>query len=299
MKVFITGASGFIGSAIVSELLNAGHQVVGLARSDAAATAIAASGAAVLRGSLTDFESLQRGAAAADGVIHTAFIHDFANFAASAATDEQAIAALGAALAGSNRPLIVTTGTAGIAPGRLLTEDDTVETSAYFTPRVSEQAGLALVAQGVRASVLRLPPSVYGAGDHGFVPQLIAIAREKGVSAYPGDGTNRWPTVHRFDAAKLYRLALEAAPAGTRLHAVGDEGVSARAIAEMIGRQLDLPVVALPLDQASGHFGFLGGFFALDIPASSQLTQQRFGWQPSQPGLLADLALEHYFELAG
>lgn len=295
MKVFITGASGFVGSAVVAELLTAGHQVVGLARSDAAAAAIAATGAEVLRGSLDDLDSLRQGATAADGVIHCAFIHDFSNFAASAAADRRAIETLGEVLTGSNRPLIVTAGTAGLAPGRLVTEKDAAPAGV---PRFSEPAGLALAEHGVRVSVMRLPPSVHGEGDHGFVPQLINIARAKGVSAYPGDGANRWAAVHRLDAARLYRLALENAPAGTLVHAIGDEGVSSRAIAETIGRHLNLPVSSVPVEQAAEHFGWLGAFFVMDLPASSALTKQRFGWQPVQPGLLADLDQDHYFKNA-
>lgn len=295
MKVFITGASGFVGSAVVAELLTAGHQVVGLARSDAAAAAIAATGAEVLRGSLDDLDSLRQGATAADGVIHCAFIHDFSNFAASAAADRRAIETLGEVLTGSHRPLIVTAGTAGLAPGRLVTEKDAAPAGV---PRCSEPAGLALAEHGVRVSVMRLPPSVHGEGDHGFVPQLINIARAKGVSAYPGDGANRWAAVHRLDAARLYRLALENAPAGTLVHAIGDEGVSSRAIAETIGRHLNLPVSSVPVEQAAEHFGWLGAFFVMDLPASSALTKQRFGWQPVQPGLLADLDQDHYFKNA-
>lgn len=295
MKVFVTGASGFVGSAVVPELLAAGHQVVGLARSDASAAAVAATGAEVLRGSLADLDILRTGAAAADGVIHCAFIHDFTNFAASVEADRRAIEAFGAVLAGSNRPLVVTAGTAGLAPGRVLTEDDPASAQG---PRFSEVDGLALAARAVRVSIMRLPPSVHGEGDHGFVPRLIEIARAKGVSAYPGEGSSRWASGHRLDAARLYCLALENAPAGTRLHAVGDEGVSSREIAEVIGRHLDLPVASVPVEQASEHFGWLGAFFALDIPASSALTQQRFGWRPVQLGLLADLDQGHYFRNA-
>lgn len=292
MKVFVTGASGFVGSAVINELLANGHQVVGLARSDESAAAIAAAGAEVLRGSLADLDSLRKGAESADGVIHCAFIHDFSNYAAAAEADRQALELFGEVLAGSDRPLIATGGTAGLAPGQLATEDTP---SPDASPRFSEKVALALASQGLRASVMRLPPSVHGAGDHGFVPQIIAIARQKGVSAYPGEGSNRWASVHRFDAARLYRLALESAPAGTRLHAIGDEGVSVRAIAEVIGRHLNLPVVSLPLAQASEHFGFLGPFFSLDMAASGQLTQERFDWHPTQPGLIADLDQDHYF----
>ncbi len=295
MKVFVTGASGFVGSAVVPELLAAGHQVVGLARSDASAAAIASTGAEVLRGSLADLDVIRKGAEEAEGVIHCAFIHDFSNFAASAEADRLAIEAIGTALAGSHRPFIVTAGTAGLALGRLLTEEDGINPLAPSTGRASESLGLSLAAQGIRVSAMRLPPSVHGEGDHGFVPGLINIARAKGVSAYPGEGSNRWASGHRLDAARLYRLALETAPAGSRLHAVGDEGVTSREIAEVIGRHLNLPIVSIPLEQTAEHFGFLGAFFALDMPASSALTQQRFDWHPTQPGLIADLEQGHYF----
>ncbi|HEX2618937.1 MAG TPA: SDR family oxidoreductase [Phototrophicaceae bacterium] len=293
MKVFVTGASGFVGSVVVPELLAAGHEVVGLARSDASAAVIAAAGAEVLRGSLADLDTLRSGAAAADGVIHCAFIHDFSNYAASAEADRRAIETFGDVLAGSDRPLVVTAGIAGLTPGRLLTEDDA--SNPLTAVRFSESAGLLLSSRGVRVSVIRLPPSVHGEGDHGFVPALIAIARSKGVSAYPGEGSNRWASVHRLDAAQLYRLALESASAGSLLHAVGDEGVTSHEIAEVIGHHLNLPVISVPVDQAGEHFGWLGAFFALDMPASSKLTQQRFDWHPVQPGLIADLGQDHYF----
>ncbi|MBI1277716.1 MAG: NAD-dependent epimerase/dehydratase family protein [Anaerolineaceae bacterium] len=294
MKVFVTGASGFVGSAVVPELIAGGHQVVGLARSDKSAAAVTAQGAAVLRGSLDDLDGLRQGAEQADAVIHCAFIHDFSNFAASAEADRRAIETMGEALAGSNRPFIVTSGSGGLAPGRLATEDIIGEAPAAVAARVSEPLGLSFAARGVRVSIMRLPTSVHGKGDHGFVPYLINTARQKGVSAYIGEGANRWPAVHRVDAARLYRLALESAPAGTRLHPIGDEGVPTREIAEVIGRHLNLPVVSIPADQAMSHFGFLGGIFQLDIPVSGKLTEERFDWHPTQPGLIADME-SHYF----
>ncbi|MEO8609153.1 MAG: SDR family oxidoreductase [Chloroflexota bacterium] len=293
MKVFVTGASGFVGSAIVQELIGEGHQVVGLARSDKSAASVAAAGAEVLRGDLDDLDSLRRGAAAADGVIHCAFKHDFANFAASAEADRCAIETIGAVLAGSNRPFIVTAGTPGLVEGRVVTEDDVADPGIG---RFSEVAALLLAAQGVRVSVLRLPRSVHGEGDQGFVPMLITLARQKGVSAYPGDGSSRWPAVHRLDTARLFRLALESAPTGARLHAVGDDGIAVRDIAGVIGRHLNLPVSSVPLSEADEHFGpFIGRIFGYDCPSTSTLTQQRFDWHPTQPGLLADLEQGHYF----
>src|ERR1700756_963041 len=294
MRVFVTGATGFVGSAVVQELIDAGHQVVGLARSDAGAKSLSAAGAEVHRGSLEDLDSLRSGAAAADGVIHTAFIHDFSNYGPAAEADRRAIETLGGALAGSDRQLIVTGGTLLVQrQGSLATEEDASNPSF---PRKSEEAALALAARGVRASVLRLPPSVHGTGDHGFVPRLISIAREKGVSAFIGDGLNRWPALHRLDAAHLYRLALEKGSSAARYHGVADEGVPTREIADVIGRHLNVPVVSKSRDEAADHFGWIGLFFGMDVPASSALTQQWLGWRPVQPGLIADLSAPHYFE---
>jgi nucleoside-diphosphate-sugar epimerase len=292
MRVFVTGASGFIGSAVVSELVSAGHDVLGLARSDASARAVEGAGAQVHRGDLDNLESLRAGAESADGVIHLAFNHDFTDYTGAAETDRRAIDTLGEVLIGSDRPFVVTSGLAGFALGRTMTEDDAADPDS---PRGSEQAALAFTSRGVRVSVLRLPPSVHGEGDHGFVPRLIDIARAEGVAAYPGDGSNRWPAVHRFDAARLFRLALESAPAGARLHAIGDEGIPVRDIAGAIGRHLGLPVTAISPEKAVDHFGWLGAFFSLDVPASSTLTRELLGWRPAHPGLRDDLEQGHYF----
>ena len=294
MRVFVTGATGFIGSAIVPELLSAGHQVIGLARSDAAAASLTAARAQVHRGDLGDPGSLRSAAAASDGVIHTGYNHDFSDIPGAAQTDRRAIEALGEALAGSGRPLVVAAGTALVMPGRLATEEDEVPGSGVH-PRVSEQVALSFAGRGVRVCVLRLPPSVHGEGDHGFVPHLINVARAKGFSAYVGDGANRWAAVHRLDAAHLFRLALDTAPAGARLHAVGDEGVPFRDIAGVVGRHLNLPVTAISREEADEHFGWFALFASIDVPASSALTQQRMGWHPVQPGLIADLGKGHYF----
>lgn len=297
MRVFVTGATGFIGTAVVQELLQAGHQVTGLARSDAAARLLEAAGAAVHRGDINDADSLQRGAAAADGVIHLAFIHDFANFEASCEADRGAISALGAALEGSHRPLLITSGTSLVHNGDIATENDAPAASPRTIPRAaSEELALSLAARGVRTSIVRLPPTVHGEGDHGFVPALVNIAREKGVAAFIGDGSNRWPAVHRFDAARVFRLALEKGAAGARYHAVAEEGIPTRDIAAMIGKGLQLPVESRPPEVAPDHFGWIARFFSLDVPASGKQTREQLGWQPAHPTLTADLDRPVYFK---
>ena len=290
MRVFVTGATGFIGSAIVKELIGAGHQVLGLARSDSAASALEAAGAEVHRGDLEDLDSLRSGAKESDGVIQAGFIHDFARFKEVCEVDRLAIEAIGNALAGSDRPLIVTSGTALVSPGKLATEDIIPDPHTSSFPRASEQAADAAAALGVRSSVVRLSPSVHGEGDHhGFVPMLIKIAREKGVSAYIGEGLNQWNAVHRLDAAHLYRLALEHAKAGIRFHAVGEEGIAFKNIAEAIGKQLNIPVISVPAEKAAEHFGWFAGFAGIDCPASSKITQESLNWHPTHSTLLTDL----------
>ncbi len=292
MRIFVTGPTGFIGSAVVAELISAGHRVVGLARSDAAAQAVLDAGADVHRGSLDEPETLRQAAENADGVIHLAYRHDFDDFAAGAELDRRAIEVLGEALAGSDRPLAVAGGILWLAPGQTLTEDVPAPPEL---PRFSEAAVLGFTDRGVRTAVVRLPPTVHGSGDHGFVPQLINVAREKGVAAFVGDGANRWPAVHRLDAAQAFRLTVESAQAGSIVHAVDDEGVPARAIAQAIGKGLDIPVTAVAAEEAYGHFGWIGPLFAVDAPATSVKTRDSLGWKPQHPGLLADLDDGHYF----
>jgi nucleoside-diphosphate-sugar epimerase len=299
MRVFVTGASGFIGSAVVPELLSAGHQVVGLARSDEAGATVSALGAEVLRGSVDDVDVLRAGASDVDAVVHLAFRHDIAftgDYAGAAASDRRAIEALGDALAGTGKALSIASGTAMIAPGTVATEADVPADTGHVADRAANATlTVALADRGVRSSVVRLTPTVHDAGDGGFIPAVVATARTTGVSAYVGDGTQRWAAVHRLDAARLFRLAIEDAPAGSVLHAVGEEGVPLRQVAELIGRHLDLPVESITADAAAEHFGFLAGFLAADVPASSVVTRQLLGWEPTGIGLLEDMAA-HYFD---
>ncbi|MRN53229.1 SDR family oxidoreductase [Paenibacillus monticola] len=274
MRIFLTGATGYIGSAVVRELIDAGHQVVGLVRSDNSAAKLNEAGAEVHHGNIDDLDSLRSGAATADGVIHLAFNHDFSNFAGSLITDLHAVEAIGAALEGSGKPFVITTHANGVA---------------------AENVMLSLAERGVRTSIIELCPSVHGEGDTGFVPRLINIAKTKGLSAYVEEGTNRWPAIHRLDAAHLYRLALEKAPAGSRLNGVADEGVPFRDIASVIGKHLNVPVVSISREEADAHFGFLSTLVALDIPRSSVATQELLGWRPVQPALIPDLEQTHYF----
>jgi nucleoside-diphosphate-sugar epimerase len=292
MHIFVTGATGFIGSAIVQELLQAGHTVLGLARSDASAKSLATVGADVHLGTLEDLDSLQRGAAASDGVIHTAFIHDFSAYAAAAETDRRAIEAIGNVLAGSDRPFVTTAGLLGLAPGRVGTEKD----KSAYSPRMSEETTMSVADKGVHASVVRLSPTVHGEGDYGFVPTLIDIARKKGVSAYVGDGVNRWPAVHRLDAAHLFRLVLEKGTTRASYHGAAEEGIPMRDIATVIGQQLNVPVVSKTPEEAAGHFGWIAHFAAMDAPSSSAFTQQQLVWSPSHLTLLADLNQGYYFK---
>lgn len=290
MQIFVTGASGFIGSAIVQDLLAAGHTVLGLARSDASAAAIAAAGAQVHRGSLHDLDSLKRGAALSDGVIHTAYIHDFSQMENNAKVDLAAVEAIASALEASNKPFVISSGTLMVSPGRVATENDASPVDHVAAHRFrSEVAVLDAAQRGVRSMVLRLPPTVHGEGDHGFVPRLIDIARKDGVSAYIGDGCNRWPAVHRFDAARLYRLAIEHGAPGSRFHGVAEEGVPTREIAAAIGRRLNVPVASISAEHAAEHFGFLGRLLDRDAPASSAQTRQQLHWRPTHAGLIADI----------
>jgi nucleoside-diphosphate-sugar epimerase len=307
MRVFVTGASGWIGSAVVPELLGAGHEVIGLARSEASADALTAAGAEVHRGTLDDLDRLRDAAEASDGVIHLAFKHDIAfsgDFQGAADADRRAVEALGETLAGSERPFLIASGTLGVAPGRVASEQDGHGSNPALTawgsgPRTRWATGelvLSLAARGVRSSIVRLPPTNHGEGDNGFIATLIAIARARGVSAYVGEGANRWPAVHRLDSAHLFALALEQAPAGSTLHAVADEGVPIREVAEVIGRHLEIPVASISAEEAGEHFTWLAGFIAADAPASSALTRELLGWQPTHPGLIADLDEGHYFQ---
>ena len=306
MRIFVTGASGWIGSGVVPELLDAGHEVVGLARSDASAARLEEAGAIVQRGDLDDPDGLAKAAHDADGVIHLAFAHEVAfggDFPTAAATDRRAVEAMGAALAGSDRPFVLASGMLGLAVGRAATENDglvpndAVRANPAGLRVATALFTLSLRGVGVRASVLRFPPTVHGDGDHGFVATLVGIARASGVAGYVGDGANRWCAVHRSDAARLARLAVEAAPAGSVLHAVGDEGVAFRSMAEVMGRHLGIPAASVPQGDAAAHFAPLGHFVGLDSPASAAITRELLGWEPTGPTLLEDLDQGHYFEM--
>jgi nucleoside-diphosphate-sugar epimerase len=301
MRVFVTGATGFIGSAIVQELKGAGHEVLGLARSEAGEAALRQVGVAVHRGELTDLESLKRGALAADGVIHTAFIHDFSDWAGNCEKDRKAIEAIGEALQGSAKPFVLTSGLGLLAPGHLALETEESPFTVDKLPRVaSELAATALANTGLKISIVRLPPTVHGKGDHGFVPALVGIAREKGSAAYLGDGLNHWSAVHRLDAARLFRLVLEKSPgAGARYHGAAEEGIAFKEIAAAIGRGLKVPVVSKKLEEAGSYFGWLAHFASIDNLASSVSTRQSLGWSPREAGLLEDLSEGHYFMKPG
>ena len=302
MRIFVTGASGWIGSAVVAELLAAEHQVLGLARSDASAQAVAAAGATVHRGDVADLDVLRAAARDCDGVVHLAFRHDVAftgDFQTAVNSDLAAIEALGEALAGSDRPLAIASGIAGLKPGAVATERDMPEPTPGAGGRVlNERAALAFAERGVRSISVRFAPTVHGDGDNGFIARIVAADRAAGAAAYIGEGINRWPAVHRSDAARLVRLGIEGAPAGSVLHAVGEEGVVIRDIAEAIGRGLDLPATSITAEQAQAHFGFLAGFLALDMPASNALTRELLSWEPSGPRLVTDLEQGHYFAAA-
>jgi nucleoside-diphosphate-sugar epimerase len=304
MRVFVTGASGWIGRGVVPELTAAGHEVVGLARSEASAQALKAVGVDVRSGSLDDLDTLRDVAVSSDGVIHLAFKHDLAftgDFAGAAAADRLAIETFGEALAGTGKPFVIASGVLGLAPGRVLTERDglTAGTEAPVSGPEQRLANahftLALAGRGVRSSIVRLPPTCHGDGDNGFIPTAIGFARQKGAAAYIGDGANRWPAVHRDDAARLFRLALESAPAGSALHAIGDEGVPIREVAGVFAAHLGVPAVSVTPEQAGEYVGWLGGFWGLDSPASAQITRELLGWEPTRPGLIADLEEDHYF----
>ncbi|WP_375486908.1 SDR family oxidoreductase [uncultured Jatrophihabitans sp.] len=296
MRVFVTGASGWIGSAVVPELLSAGHEVLGLARSDRSADTVTALGAQVHRGSLDDVASLRAGAEQADGVVHLGYHHDFSEMAEAARLDRQAIDAMGDVLAGTDGPLIVAAGVLGVGDGRVATEDDRPDPSVH--PRVANAAfAQGLADRGVRSCVVRFAPTVHGHGDHGFVATLVDLARRSGFAGYVDDGANRWPAVHRADAATLVRLAVEGAPAGSALHAVAEEGVPARTIAEAIGRSLGVPARSVAADAAAEHFGWIGGFFAMDSAASNALTRERLGWSPTHPGIVEDIDAGAYADV--